>query len=193
MGTAGVLPHWPPAWQASLKAGLIAAFLMVLPVVGFGLGMLASGILGVVFYRRQVHGFPIAPGRGARVGALSGSMGFLIFALIVGAELFVPSTRAQFRQAALDALQRAALRSADPQAQQLVEFFSTPQGLALMFIMGAAFLLLLYVVLSSLGGLIAAAFYGRRPLPAPVHVESNDAKGPQNEEQESSEQQLRPK
>ena len=124
------------------------------------------------------------------MGAVGGFIGFTVFSLFVATELLFPNTRAQFRQVALDAIQRAASRSPDPQAQQVIEFFKTSQGMTLMFVVGAVFLLVLYVALSSLGGLITAAFFRRREVRPVMPFQDSDAPEQQNEEAESSRREL---
>jgi hypothetical protein len=65
--------QWSYALPAAALAGLIAAVMMLIPVGAFGLGMLASGALAVMFYRRRNPVANVTPGTCARKGALCGS------------------------------------------------------------------------------------------------------------------------
>lgn len=143
-------------------AGLVAALLMVIPLGAFGLGMLAAGGFSVVLYRRRNPGAPLTPGMGARLGAVSGAVGFCIFAVFTALEMLAFRTGSQIRGALLDAIQQSAARSADPQAQEVLEWFKSPAGLALMLTLGLVFLFVVFLVLSSAGGALAAALLRRR-------------------------------
>ncbi len=184
--------RWTAAFPSLLRAGLIAAGLMVFPVVGFGLGMVGAGVLAILFYRRRVPGVNPTMSQGAGLGAITGLLAFLFFSAFVAIELLSGSMRAQFRQAALDAIQHAAERSADPQAQQVIEFFKTPSGFALMFIMGALVVAVLFVVLSGLAGLITAYVAGPKHDRARASVPDGN-KNTASKDRESSEHELRPK
>ncbi|HLK32894.1 MAG TPA: hypothetical protein VKT29_07380, partial [Terriglobales bacterium] len=53
-------------------------------------------------------------------------------------------------------------RSGDPQAQQLLQNFMTPEGMRTLMILGIALMLVLFLAVSSLGGAVAAALTGKR-------------------------------
>jgi di/tricarboxylate transporter len=60
------------------------------------------------------------------------------------------------REKMLESIQQAAARSSDPQAQQAVEFFKTPQGLVTSLIVAAIFMFVAFIVLSAAGGAVGA-------------------------------------
>jgi hypothetical protein len=154
--------QWSYALPAATLAGLIAAVLMLIPVGAFGLGMLAAGALSVMFYRRRNPAGTVTPGMGARLGALSGVLGFGIFAIFTAIEMLVFHSGAQLRDALLQAIQQSAARSSDPQAQQVLEYLKSPQGLALMMVLGLIVMGLAFLIFSSLGGALAAALLRRK-------------------------------
>jgi hypothetical protein len=154
--------QWHYALPAAALAGLIAAVMMLIPVGAFGLGMLASGALAVMFYRRRNPVANVTPGIGARLGALSGALGFGIFAIFTATEMLIFRSGGQLRDALLQAIQQSAARSSDPQAQQMLEYLKTPQGLALMMVMGLIVMGLAFLIFSSLGGALAAALLRRK-------------------------------
>lgn len=151
--------YWPPALASAARAGVIAAILMIIPLgASVGLGMLAAGFLSVLFYRRRVPNANPGPGTGARLGAVSGGLAFVFFGLLTA--LFRAGS--EFRSALGQAVEQAAARNSDPQAQQLFEYLKTPQGLDLVLIMGVIMMLIVFLMVSSLGGAIGAAMLHRK-------------------------------
>jgi hypothetical protein len=135
---------------------------MVIPLGAFGLGMLAAGALSVVLYRRRNPGADLTPGIGARLGAASGAVGFSIFGMVSAFAMVVSHSGAQLRATLLDAIQQSAARNSDPQAQEIVQWFKTPTGLAFMLCAALAFMLAAFVIFSSLGGAATAALLRKR-------------------------------
>jgi hypothetical protein len=164
----GALPaqeiQWGQALPASAIAGVVAAILMIVPLGAFGLGMLAAGALSVVLYRRRNPAANLTPGMGARLGAVSGALGFGIFAVLTSIEMVAFRSGGQLRAALIEAVQQSAARSSDPQAQQLVEYLKTPQGLALVMVLALLVMFAAFLVLSSLGGALSAALLRRKDL-----------------------------
>lgn len=154
--------QWSQALAASALAGVIAALLMFIPLGAFGLGMAAGGILAVLFYRRRNPGSDVTAGMGARIGAVAGTMGFSIFAVFTAIEVLVFHSGGELRAALLQAIQQSAARSSEPQAQQLLEYLKSPPGLALMMGLGLFLMLIVFLILSSIGGALAAALLRRR-------------------------------
>ena len=141
----------------------MAAVVMIIPAGPLGLVMLAAaGALSVLFYRRRNPVAALTTGAGARLGALSGVLGFGIFAIFTAIEMLVFRTGGQLRDAMLQAIQQSAARSSDPQAQQAIEYLKSPQGLALMMALGLIGVCLAFMVFSSLGAALAAALLQRK-------------------------------
>lgn len=158
----GTAIQWSNALPSAALAGLIAAFLMFIPLGAFGLGMIAAGVLCVLFYRRRNPISNLTPGMGARLGLVSGTLGFGIFAIFSAVGTLVFHTGGQLRAAMLEAIAQSAARSSDPQAQQIIEYLKTPPGLALMMGLSLGVVLVAFLILSSLGGAIGAAMMRRR-------------------------------
>jgi hypothetical protein len=149
--------QWPQAVRSAAQAGVIAAMLMAVPLgILFYFGMLAAGFLAVLFYRRRVVGASFTSGLGMRLGALSGLFGFSIFALLSGVETAILRSGGELRSALIQAVEQAASRNADPQAQQMLQFFKTPPGLLILVIFCVVVMFFLFVTLSSLGGVLGA-------------------------------------
>jgi hypothetical protein len=154
--------QWSQALPAAALAGLIAAALMFIPLGAFGLGMIAAGVLAVLFYRRR-HAFGLlTAGVGARLGAVSGIFGFAMFAVFTAIEVLVFHSGGQLRAALLEAVQQSASRTSDPQAQQILDYLKSPPGLALVMGIGLAVTFVAFLILSSLGGALAAVLLRRK-------------------------------
>jgi hypothetical protein len=158
----GTVIRWSDALPSAGLAGLIASLLMFVALGVFGLGLIACGVLCVVFYRRRNAASHLTPGMGARLGAVSGAFGFGIFAILSAVEALVFRNGLELRKALLDAIAQSAARSPDPQVQKAFEYLKTPPGLALMMGLSLAVLLVAFLILSSLGGAVAAAMMRRK-------------------------------
>lgn len=154
--------QWSQALPSAALAGLIAAFLMLIPLGALGLGMIAPGILAVVFYHRRCPGTLLTGTMGAQLGALSGMFGFGMFAIFTAIETFVFRSGGQLRSALLEAVQQSAARNPDPQAQQILDYLKTPTGLAVVMALGLVVMLVLFLVLSSASGALGAAWLRRK-------------------------------
>ena len=102
---------------------------------------------------------------GARLGAVSGALGFGMFAILTSIEMVVFRSGGELRTALLDAVRQSAARSSDPQAQQMLEYLKTPQGLALVMVLGLLFMFVVFLIFSGLGGAIGAALLRRKERP----------------------------
>lgn len=158
----GTAIRWSDALPSAGLAGLIAAFLMFIPLGAFGLGMIAAGVLCVLFYRRRNPLSDLTPAMGARLGAVSGTMGFGIFAILSAVGTLVFHNGRELRTALLDAIAQSAARSSDPEVQKAFEYLKTPPGLALMMGLTLTFVLMAFLILASFGGAISAVMMRRK-------------------------------
>ncbi|MBA3912497.1 MAG: hypothetical protein H0X25_01245 [Acidobacteriales bacterium] len=153
--------HWSRSLPAVLIGGLTAALAMSLPLGGFGLGVLAAGAFAVFLYKRRTPLAHLTPVMGARLGGLAGAVGFIIFAFITSLGMALSHSAGEMRKALVEAIRQQALRNPDPQAQQVIEALNTPSGLAILLALSLAFLFIVFVVLSGLGGALGAYFTRR--------------------------------
>lgn len=158
----GTRIDWSQALPATALAGLIAAILMLTPLMVFGLGMLIGGSLSVVFYRRRNPVANITLGVGSRLGMVCGVLGGCIFTVLLSARTILLHEWGQVRDKALEVVAQAAARNPDPQAAQALEFFKTDQGIALLVASAWIGTLVAFVIFSGLGGAIGAALTGRK-------------------------------
>jgi hypothetical protein len=99
---------------------------------------------------------------GAKLGALAGAIGFLIFAIYSAVQVAVLNKGAELRAVLLQALDQAASRSSDPQAQAALAQLRTPGGLAFMMAVGFFMILIVFLIVCSAGGALGAVFTRNR-------------------------------
>lgn len=157
--------QWHYAIPSAATAGGISALLMVIPLGGLGIGMLAGGVISVMLYQRRMTSGHLPASQGARLGAVSGVFGFFIFAIFTAIQVAIFHSGGELRSALLQAVQQAAQRNSDPQAQPFIDFLRTPQGLAVVMALGLSVMFVFFIVLASAGGAITAALLRRKPNP----------------------------
>ena len=153
------------AVRSALNAGAIAAVLSLLPF-GFILALPLAGFLGVLLYRRRSSAQAPSPGAGFKLGALCGVFGFAIFIILTAVNTLAFHAQKEFRSAMVEAVRHAQARNPDPQARQMLEYFTSPQGLVVMMALGFVFICVAFVLLSGLGGAMSAALLRRKGPPA---------------------------
>lgn len=151
-----------------MLCGIGAAVLTSIPFVSIGcfLWMLGAGAICVNLYRRQVPGTVITPGMGMRIGALSGAIGFVVYAIVTTAAFVGRRGSGEFQQAMQEQLKKQMASTPDPKAQELmqhmVDWMSTPQGAATMILLVLIFMGIIFVLFTAAGGALGASMTGRR-------------------------------
>lgn len=145
---------------ASAGFGMTVAS-MVLPKF-FALWMIAGGWLAVTLYRRRSSLLIMTWNIGGKIGALAGLLAFGFVALFMATFLTVETLALnhgeQIRSLLRSAVDQAAAKNQDVQAQALLQYVQTPEGIATM----VAFSLFLFLLLSTAGGIFAASTARRR-------------------------------
>lgn len=159
-GTLAVL--WQHALPACAIAALAAALLMCLGLMVPILAMLGAGFLAVLLYRRRAAGSVLRAWTGAQIGAASGLFCFGMAAIIEAVAVALFHSGGQIRSKMLEAIQQAASRTSDPQAQQVFDYFKSPPGMAVMMIFVIFFALISFVLLGGIGGSLGGVFFSRR-------------------------------
>jgi len=153
---------WSRALPGAALGGVFSLLAMVIPYAVFGPAFLLGGALAVMFYRKSSGGIAPAPRAGARIGAASGSFGFLYLAVLAVATAVYRST--EVRDAMLESVSQMAARGYDPQKiAQVQELIKSPDGMMLFLAFGLFMMLIIMVVGSSIGGAFYAAWSRRRP------------------------------
>ena len=154
---SGRIPiQWSKGFPAAAIGGLLSALSMFLPFGTFGIGMALAGYFCVVLYRRRTLG-PITRGLGAKLGAASGLLGFVMFAVWTAVQVAVFHAGGELREQLMKAIEQSAAGNPDPNVHAAVAQLKTPEGLAVMMGLGLFITLVGLVVLGSIGGAIAGA------------------------------------
>ena len=124
--------------------------------------MLVAGALAVRFYRRRRPETAISPGMGARLGVVSGLLGFFFYSVPQAARLVFFRLGGSVREAMQKAIEQSAAQSPDPKAQELMRNLMSPGALAAFLTVLVVFFFLFFLVCSSLGGAISASIWGSK-------------------------------
>ena len=123
--------------------------------------MLAAGFLCVLLYRRRCRAGQVTAGMGARLGALTGALGFGILAAVLALAAAL-GRRQQLQNTLLKALQEYAAHSSDPHVAQVLELSKTPEGFTLLLTLFLAMTFVAFLIFSSLGGALGALLLRRK-------------------------------
>jgi len=123
--------------------------------------MLPAGFLSVVLYRRRCPATHLTAAMGARLGALTGGLGFGVLAAILVLWTAFRSGK-EIHDAFLNSVQQYAAHSSDPHMQQVLELLNTPEGFTFIMILSFIMTLVGFMIFSSLGGAIGAFLLQRK-------------------------------
>jgi hypothetical protein len=147
-----------------LKPCALAAFVsLILMLVGLHhlVATLSAGFLAVVFYRQRLPAMEIKAALGARLGVLSGLCFAAVIALVAAIVGTFQSTNIR-EQILENATKWVASHPSNPQFQAALEQLKTPEGFATALVVACVLLLMVWLMLASLGGVLAATILGRR-------------------------------
>lgn len=152
--------------RAAFYAAIIAAVLsLIQPRGAFILTLPLGGFLSVLLYRRLSIGSEPSLRTGFRLGAISGLFVFGLLVMVIAAGTLALHSEADTHAQVIQVIQQAQARNPDPQAKQAFEYFMTPQGMALMMVIGFVFMVMLFVLLAGIGGTISASLLRRKAPP----------------------------
>jgi hypothetical protein len=147
--------------RAAIYAAAIAALLSTIRG-GVIIGIPLAGILSVRFFRKGAPELQVPPRLGFRLGALTGLFLFGMLVLVSTVSIAAQGGSDEFRQRMLDIIRHYQAANPDPQAQQIYQYFQTPQGFVVMTLFGMLVTCIIMVVVSGLAGLASAALSQRR-------------------------------
>jgi len=154
--------QWAQALPAAFLGLLVATFLSTVLKGALGVGLLTAGFFSVYFYRRRNPFTPLTLRLGARLGALSGLLGFAITMIATAIATAILHSAAEIHGLMLKAVQQYGAGSSNPQMQQVLDFYATRQGFIVMLILGCLMMLILFLVVSSVGGMLGATILKRK-------------------------------
>ncbi len=151
--------EWPQALP-SAGIALLVAILITVVSKSTWLAMLAAGFLCVVIYRRRCPAAHVSAGMGARLGALTGVLGFGVVGITLALFTIFRSGK-EIHDAFLNYIQQAG-QASDPRFQQVIDLLNTPDGFTFVMIFSLIATLLIFMMFSSLGGAIGAFLLHRK-------------------------------
>ena len=161
--------QWDYAWKGALMTGIAAGVLSAIPLVSLGccLWILGAGALSASLYQKNVPNTVVTPGMGMKIGALAGLFGFLINGILTTLTFVVFRSNSDFRQAMQEQMNKQMAASPDPKAQQMMQqmmdWLSTPAGMAVFLVIVMVVLAVVFVLFSAAGGALGMSMLGRRP------------------------------
>jgi hypothetical protein len=162
--SAGSLPvTWPRAPSQIAPCALAAGVAALLMFVGLNpfVAAIVAGFLAVSFARRR-SASGLRAGAGAKLGAFGGLLLFAASTILEMLAVVVLHEGAEIRAQIMEKLQQAASRYPGPEVKPFLEFVNSPDGFAILLVGSLIFVLVAFILLSSLGGALSAAFLGRR-------------------------------
>ncbi len=115
----------------------------------------------MLFYKRRVPETDVNPRLGARLGLISGAIGFVIFALVASLEMLLSNTGGRLREEVMKQLEQTAARY-PAQAQEALQYLKSAQGWGLIVALSTIFTLIAFLLLSTLGGAVGGAILGKK-------------------------------
>jgi len=175
---------WRQGARSSALAGILLALaIFFVPVIVAGMGlvlhlgqaaigflvllaswccMVVAGALSGRFYRSRLPEAGISHGMGARLGAVSGLLGFFFYSVPQALRLAFFKLGSSVRLAMQKAIEQSAAQSPDPKAQEIMRNLMSPGALAAFLTVLVVLFLLIFLVCSGLGGAIGASIWGSK-------------------------------
>ena len=170
-------------WRQGVRAAALAGILMALaiffvPVIVAGIGlvfrlgqgaigllvllaswccMLVGGALAVHFYQRRHPDAALSTGMGARLGVVSGLLGFFIYSVPQALRLAFFHLGGSVREAMQKAIEQSAAQNPDPKAQEIMRNLMSPGALAAILTFLVMLFFVIFLVFPSMGGAMAAS------------------------------------
>jgi len=146
-------------WKYFLRTAIpLAALTDVLTVTLHPLALfvfLPANLVWAISHYRRHRPIPIRSGQGARMGALMGLLSFIFFAAFF--LVTISLQRTQYHDLMVSQIHQASAQNPDPQAQQVLQWFTTPDGLIALTAFGFLTLLILCLALGSGSGALVGA------------------------------------
>jgi len=134
------------------------------PLLGW-LALAGTVVLGVFRYQRKSG--EISAGTGARLGALMGLFTFIFYLLLgtlrFGLSLLGGHHSDEFRQNLVKQIQQTAARYPDPQAQDMLLWFTTGNGLVVFVVIVLFIFFIIVLVSATATGAVTGALARKKP------------------------------
>jgi hypothetical protein len=151
--------NWKKFFRVALPFSLVAGISIIVYAPLGLLVFIACVMVAVGRYRRD-HSGPLTATQGAKLGAVTGVLGFVLPVLVIIIIMFRQS--AGYRQQLALMLQQRLGPNPDPQTLHIAQWFSSPLGFVFEVIFTILFLLAIVAIISSLAGAVSAAGFANR-------------------------------
>jgi hypothetical protein len=153
---------WSAGGPAVLIAGLLSGFCFFLPLnIAWVVG---GGALAVwIYHRRRPTYMQVSSGTGAKLGAVTGVIGYALFAVVAVLGFIFASDK--IWSELITQMKARAGANPDANLRQMFELLNTAEGKAFVATFVMIFAFALFVGLSTLGGTIGAALIRRNQRP----------------------------
>jgi hypothetical protein len=156
---ASLVPGVGIAWKEFFRVAAPLAVLTGMLTVAFAPLGLFVALPAVLFwsissYRRR-RPVPLRTGQGAAMGVLMASLSFAVFLFFSLAAIYFKTT--QYRDFVLSRIHEIASRNPDPQTQQMLQWFVTPEGLIVFTAIGLGMILMAFLIIGMGSGALAVA------------------------------------
>jgi len=149
---------WSAGGKPVIIAGILSGFCFFLPLNL--LWVVLGGALAVYLYnRRRPPYMQVSAGTGAKLGAVTGVIGYVLFAIVTVLGLAVAGD--QIWAKLEEAMHKQAGPTPDVNVQQVFEMMKTAEGKAFIAVFVMIFAFALFLGLATLGGAIASTVVRR--------------------------------
>jgi hypothetical protein len=151
--TAGI--DWKYFLRTAIPlAALTDVLTMTLHPLGLFVFLPANLVWAISRYRRH-RPIPIRRGQGARMGAMMGLLSFTFFLAFF--LISISFQRTQYRDIMITQIHQISAQNPDPQAQQMLQWFATPEGLITFTAIALITILLVCLAVGTGSGAMAIA------------------------------------
>ena len=158
--------HWSKALPRTAMVGFfttIAVMIFHFPFLVFLL-LPVGGAMGTWMYAKSLPHGQLTTGQGAVLGACTGFFSFLFYLIVLMAT--VKFAREELMKIIRDAMQQSIVSNPDPNAQkmmqQMMQYFSTPEGFAVVLAFVVVVIFIFFIFLCMSGGAISAKLARRK-------------------------------
>ena len=146
-------------WKRFLRTATPVAILvgmLTIAVRPLGLFLLLPlGIIWTIARYREQRPTRLRGGQGARMGALMAALSFATF--LVPFLVDFSLSPAKYREQMIASVHEAAAKNPDPQVQQILQWFATPDGLITFAAIALLIILLVFLIIGMGSGALAVA------------------------------------
>jgi hypothetical protein len=140
--------------DAAPMAALTGMLTLVFPPLGFLL-LLPASVIWAISRDRRRRTIALRRGQGARIGARMALLSFGFFLVFFLATTY--ALRAQYHDFVVARLHEIAAQNPDPQAQQTLQWFATPEGFVVFTAIGLGSFLVIFLIIGLGTGALAIA------------------------------------